>query len=326
VVCLYPDGGTSDVQRLQMVTESASNLKILGVKGNFDDTQRALKDLLSSDDFLKELSRRNIKLSAANSVNFGRIIFQIIYHVYSYLELVKRSIITIGDKIHTIVPSGNFGNALGAYYAKKAGLPIDKIIIASNVNNILTEWINNGKYDLRDRSLIKTDSPAMDILIGSNVERVLFDKFGAERTKELMSQLKNEGFYALEPDEILSIKEDFLALYSTDEEGRNAIAKYAGRGYLMDPHTAMCIKAYDLIREDGKPAVMYSTAEWTKFSSTVAKALDIDTKSDLEALEAISHKMKLKIPESIQILFEKSIVHTSVVEADKIREEMLSFL
>ena len=326
VACLYPAGGTSDVQRLQMVTEDASNLKVIGVKGNFDDTQQALKSLLSSDEFKEELAKKNLHLSAANSVNFGRIIFQIIYHIYAYLELVRKGTITLGDKIYTVVPSGNFGNALGAYYAKKAGLPIKKILIASNVNNILTELITEGVYDLRDRKLILTESPAMDILKSSNVERVLFDKFGPDRTKELMSSLDNEGVYRLTQDELRSLREDFDAIYSTDEEGERVIAEFANEGYIMDPHTATCLKAYNNLREDNTPTVINSTAEWTKFSKTVAKALGIDANNDIDAMKAISQKINIDIPKRIQELFHKKIVHDTIVDKDEIKQEMLKFL
>ena len=181
VACMYPIGGTSDVQRLQMVTEDAENLKVIGVKGDFDDTQNALKRLLASDSFKKKLKEKNIHLSAANSVNFGRIIFQTIYHIHSYLELVRQNAIEMGENVYLNVPSGNFGNALGGYYAMKMGLPVEKILIASNSNNILTQWISTGKYDLRTVSVIPTTSPAMDILISSNVERILFDMFGKDR-------------------------------------------------------------------------------------------------------------------------------------------------
>ena len=217
VACLYPDGGTSDVQKLQMVTEDADNLKIIGVKGNFDDTQHALKELLASEDFKAELKERNIKLSAANSVNFGRIIFQIIYHIHAYLEMVRAKNIKMGEKIYLVVPSGNFGNALGGYYAKKAGLPIEKMLIASNINNILTDWITTGAYDLTDRELILTESPAMDILKSSNIERVMFDKFGGKRTKELMDALVNDGKYQLSAEEQISLQEDFVATFSSDD-------------------------------------------------------------------------------------------------------------
>ncbi len=326
VACLYPAGGTSDVQRLQMVTEDAPNLKVIGVNGNFDDTQQALKTLLSSSDFKAELSRKNIHLSAANSVNFGRIIFQIIYHIYAYLELVRKGTITLGDEIYIVIPSGNFGNALGAYYAKKAGLPVKKILIASNVNNILTELINEGVYDIRERELILTESPAMDILKSSNVERVLYDKFGAQRTKELMSELDNNGIYRLNENELKSLREDFDAIYSTDEEGEKVIAEFAKEGYIMDPHTATCLKAYKELRDDDTPTVIHSTAEWTKFSKTVAKALGIKAESDIEAMKEISSRMKIAIPNKIEELFSKNIIHNTVVNKDDIKKEMLEFL
>jgi threonine synthase len=326
VACLYPDGGTSDVQKLQMVTEDSDNLKVMGIHGNFDDAQQALKSLLSSDDFRGELNQKDIKLSAANSVNFGRIIFQIIYHVHSYLELVRKGNIGLGDEVYLVVPSGNFGNALGAYYAKKAGLPVRKILIASNINNILTDLITTGVYDIRDRELVLTESPAMDILKSSNVERVLFDKFGAERTRELMNDLNNSEVYRLSDSELRELQEDFSAIYSDDKEGKEVIARYAQQGYIMDPHTATCIKAYNNLREDNLPTIIYSTAEWTKFSTTVAKALDMDVSGDEDALKNVSEMLDIKVPKMIEGLFEKPIAHTDVVSKEKIKEEMLAFL
>ncbi len=326
VACLYPEGGTSDVQRLQMVTEEAENLKVIGVKGNFDDTQHALKSLLASDAFRAELKAKGIKLSAANSVNFGRIIFQIIYHLYGYLELVRQDKIVLGEKVYLVVPSGNFGNALGAYYAKKAGLPVEKILIASNTNHILTDLINKGEYDIRERALKLTQSPAMDILKSSNVERVLFDKFGSHRTREMMMDLEEEGVYRLTAEELASLREDFDAVYSDDVEGRSFMAAYAEKNYIMDPHTATCIKAYRELRTEKLPAILCSTAEWTKFSMSVAEALEIVADNDLEALEKISQKTGLKIPPMISQLFSKPIVHDTVVEKEQIRGEMLSFL
>jgi len=326
VACLYPDGGTSDVQKLQMVTEDASNLKVIGVKGNFDDTQHALKELLASEDFKQELEARGIKLSAANSVNFGRIIFQIIYHIHSYLELVRQERITMGEAVYLVVPSGNFGNALGAYYAKKAGLPIKKILIASNINNILTEWINTGVYDINERALILTESPAMDILKSSNIERVMFDKFGAKRTKELMDDLNRENRFELSAKELASLQEDFSATFSNDEEGEAVIAEYAKKGYIMDPHTATCIKAYETLREEPITTILYSTAEWTKFSTTVSKALGHEVEGDLEALSWVSEYAKVEVPSMISELFSKPVIHTTVVEKEEIKGEMLNFL
>ncbi|MDM5272033.1 threonine synthase [Sulfurovum sp. zt1-1] len=326
VACLYPDGGTSDVQRLQMVTEDGENLKVIGVKGNFDDTQNTLKELLASEDFKAELKAHNIKLSAANSVNFGRIIFQIIYHIHSYLELVRKKAITMGEKIYLVVPSGNFGNALGAYYAKKAGLPIEKILISSNINNILTDWINKGEYDLTIRTLVQTESPAMDILKSSNVERIMYDKFGPERTKELMDELASNGKYKLTDDEVAAIQEDFSASFSDDAECENVIGVYANKGYIMDPHTATCMKAYQTLREKPLKTVVYSTAEWTKFSPAVSKALGKEVKGDIAALKEVSESANVNVPDMINALFDKPIKHTVVVDKENIKGEMLSFL
>jgi threonine synthase len=326
VACLYPDGGTSDVHRLQMVTEEADNLKVVGIHGNFDDAQQALKSLLSSEEFKAELGTKGIELSAANSVNFGRIIFQIMYHIHGYLELVRRGEIGLGDEVYLVIPSGNFGNALGAYYAKKAGLPVRKILIASNANNILTDLIRTGVYDIRERELILTESPAMDILKSSNVERVLFDKFGAQRTREWMEALNEEGVYRLEPEELRALQEDFAAVENTDAEGEAVIAEYAKQGYLMDPHTATCIKAHRTLREEPLPAILCSTAEWTKFSPTVAKAIGIEAEGDAQALTRVSEALDTPVPSMIRALFDKPIAHTTVVEKANIKEEMLAFL
>ncbi|CUV66558.1 Threonine synthase [Sulfurovum sp. enrichment culture clone C5] len=326
VVCLYPDGGTSDVQKLQMVTEDAKNLHVFGVVGDFDDTQNALKNLLASDEFNNTLKEKNIELSAANSVNFGRIIFQIIYHIYSYIKLVKSENINLGENIYIVVPSGNFGNALGGYYAKKMGLPIEKILITSNRNNILTDWIKEGSYDLTTRHLIQTISPAMDILKSSNVERILYDKFGDKRTKELMDELSDSGKYHLSNDEIGEIKKDFDASYSSDEECLEVIGEYAKKDYIMDPHTATCIKAYKTLREQKLQTVIYSTAEWTKFSPTVAKALGIDAKEDLKALDMVSKKANLKIPDMVLGLFDKPIIHNKIIDKNSIKDSILTIL
>jgi threonine synthase len=326
VACLYPDGGTSDVQRLQMVTEDASNLKVIGVKGDFDDTQNALKALLASEEFKEELKERGVKLSAANSVNFGRIIFQIIYHIHAYLELIRKDEINMGDRVYLVIPSGNFGNALGAYYAKKAGLPIEKILISSNINNILTDWIKTGVYDLTTRTLIQTESPAMDILKSSNIERILFDKFGDMRTKELMELLEKEGRFKLSNSELAILQEDFDASFSDDNECNSVIGEYAKNGYIMDPHTATAIGGYKTLRDKPLKTIIYSTAEWTKFSTAVAKALGSEISDDTDALKWVSDSENIAVPAMISALFSKPTIHTIVVEKESIREEMLNFL
>ena len=328
VVCLYPDGGTSDVQRLQMVCEDGENLKVLGIKGNFDDAQNALKSLLASNSFKAELEKDNIKLSAANSVNFGRIIFQIIYHFWSYLELIRQNAIKNGENIYLVVPSGNFGNVLGAYYAQKMGLNIEKLLVASNENNILTQWINTGVYDIREKSLKLTKSPAMDILKSSNIERVIFDLFGSSRTKELMENLNKNNIFTMTQDETKELQKYFSATFSNDSFGNTTIKEFLDSGYLMDPHTATCIKAYNDLREKPLKTVIYSTAEWTKFSPTVLNALKQDSQkySDKEALEEISTKFGATLPQSIKNLFNAKINHSLVINKENIESEIIKFI
>jgi threonine synthase len=327
VVCMYPNGGTSDVQRLQMVTMSENNLKVIGINGNFDDAQNALKELLASDDFKEVLNKKKIKLSAANSVNFGRIIFQIVYHFYSYLKLLQEESISLEEEINLIVPSGNFGNALGAYYAKKMGLPIKKIIIASNANNVLTQLITKGIYDIKDKKLIKTTSPAMDILKSSNVERVLFDLFGDKRTKELMQELELNGFYRLDNNELEEIQHHFSAICSTDLEVAKEIKNYAKKGYIMDTHTATCIKAYKELTKVDEVSVLYSTAQWTKFAPTVYGAIsDIAPLNDEEAIKKIENEFNVFAPKSIKELFKKKINHKTIVNKEDIKRAVSEFL
>lgn len=329
VVCLYPVGGTSDVQRLQMVTENAPNLKVIGIHGDFDDAQSALKSLLSDSRFQEALEKKGIRLSAANSVNFGRIIFQIMYHIWSYIGLLKEGAVQPGEKIYGIIPSGNFGNALGLYYAKEMGVPVEKIIIASNENHILTDFINTGKYDLRGRELKKTASPAMDILKSSNVERVLHHKFGAERTRELMDSLQKEHCFELTQNELECLQQDFDAVYSDDTECKQYIHRYVeDEDYLMDPHTATCIKAYETLKEKPLKAIAYSTAEWTKFSPTVLNALKEDdvTYKDSDSLQSVALHCNVDIPDSIRGLFEMPVIHTAEVEKTEIESTILSWL
>ena len=327
VVCLYPDGGTSDVQRLQMVSAAGENLKVLGIHGNFDDAQRALKSLLNSKEFHQSLKSQNIKLSAANSVNFGRIIFQIIYHVYAYTRLVKMGEITQGEKVYFTIPSGNFGNALGAYYAKKMGLPIEKILITSNINNILTELFTTGVYDISNRQLLKTTSPAMDILISSNVERLLYDLFGSERTKELMDALNSSNKYELTSKELAKLQESFDATFADDSFAKSTMRQVAQDGYILDPHTATCLKATPLMKKPLKN-ILCATAEWTKFAPTLFSALQgIErTHSDKVALEGVSNALHVRIPSMIQNLFHAPIKHDSIINKEDIQNIVLRFL
>ncbi|ASM38393.1 MAG: threonine synthase [Campylobacter sputorum] len=323
VVCLYPIDGTSEVQRLQMVTSKGKNLKVIGIKGNFDDAQRALKTLLNDEDFKEQLLKENLNLSAANSVNFGRILFQILYHLYVYAYLLFSKKIKDDESIDIIVPSGNFGNALGAYYAKKMGAKIGMIKIASNSNNILTEFFNTGVYDLRNKKLIKTMSPAMDILISSNVERLLFDKFGSVRTKELMDSLNKNKFYELSKDELKELQNDFMADFCTDEECAKFIKECAKDSNLIDPHTATCFK---MVQKD-KIGVITSTAQWVKFTPSMIKAIKneniIDEKKQMIKL---AKEFDAKIPKSILTLFDDKINHSDVVDQSEIKNTIIKWI
>lgn len=327
VACLYPQGGTSDVQRLQMVTECAPNLKVIGIEGNFDDAQSALKSMLASSSFKQQLVHKEIALSAANSVNFGRILFQIIYHLHAYLELVRQQVISMGERVYLNIPSGNFGNALAAYYAVKMGLPVERIVISSNANNVLTEWINTGRYQINDKSLIATTSPAMDILKSSNVERILFDLFGQQRTRGLMQQLDENGCYQLETDEVAQIQAIFAADFCSDEEGKTCIRQAFDDGYLMDPHTATCFKSWRSLCSKSLATIIYSTAEWTKFSPVIDQAINGNVGStDQQALKSIAQAADIDIPVAISDLFDKPICHDLVVDKRNIEEEVIRFI
>ena len=327
IVCLYPNEGTSDVQRLQMTTMDANNIKVFGINGDFDDAQTALKYLLNSQNFNDILKENNIHLSVANSVNFGRIIFQIIYHIYSYIYLYKLGLRKDNELIDLIVPSGNFGNILGAYYAKKANIPIRNLILSSNSNNVLEEFIKTGIYDIRNKKLIKTYSPAMDILKSSNVERLFFDLYGSKRTKELMYKLENEKFYSLSKEELSKLQGHFKASSCTDEEIKKFIKSSFLKGYLLDPHTATCLKAYYEVGDKNIPTVAYSTAEWTKFSPNILKSLEEESLSkEIDSLYLLAKKSNINIPAKISSLFNKKIVHKAIIEKEEIENKILNFI
>ena len=327
VACLYPAGGTSDVQRLQMVTENAPNLKVIGIRGNFDDAQAALKSLLSSASFNRRLEQLGIGLSAANSVNFGRILFQILYQFHGYLALRRRGEIDAGERVVVHIPSGNFGNALGAYFARRMGLPIERIVIASNANNVLTEWIDSGLYDQASRRLLTTTSPAMDILKSSNVERVLFDLFGPVRTRELMARLDADGSYRLSPAELERLRAIFAADCCADDEALGYIREWFADGYLMDPHTATCFKSCRKPEFAGYANIVYSTAEWTKFAPVVDRALNGQAgRDDRTALAAIADTAGIAVPPVIAGLFDKPVAHPQVIDKQDIEREILAFL
>ncbi len=329
VVCMYPNGGTSDIQRLQMVSDSDTNHKILAIDGNFDDAQSALKRLLACDEFKNKLQQNNIYLSVANSVNFGRIAFQIIYHIYTYTKLLANGTIKNGESVRVIVPSGNFGNALGAYYAKAMGVNISKIVICTNQNNVLSDFINKGIYDLRDKKLIKTNSPAMDILKSSNVERVLYELFGSQRTAQLAKEFEQNNFYQLSNSEIEKLQQTFEAFSSDDEDCKKSIAKcYEQNKYIIDPHTATAFKAYNNKTNNNEVNIICSTAHWGKFAPFVADALGNQDAniSDAKACEFIANKSGIQIPTFVDELLKANTKEPKIINTNDLSDEILEFL
>lgn len=324
VICLYPDGGTSQVQGLQMQTASAPNLKTLGIVGDFDTAQSLLKSLLNSQDFTDKIAQKGYKLSAANSVNFGRIAFQIIYYIWGYLTLVRQGAMKWGEKLAVSVPSGNFGNALGAFLAKCMGLPLGQIIIASNQNNILTELITSGVYDIAGRSLSKSISPAMDILKSSNVERVLFYLYGDTRTKELQESLESTSRYALSGDELEKLQEHFCAWWGDDTKAREMIRTAFDKGYILDPHTALAYGAHCAINPSQKTLVC-ATAEWSKFAPSVVEAIFGKRVDDKQAIQ-IMLDAGASIGAGITELFSKPKLHTQVLEKEQVEGAILQWL
>ena len=274
----YPEDGVSPMQKLQMITQSGANTHVMGVKGNFDDAQTGVKNIFADSALNQQLADKGYVLSSANSINIGRLVPQIVYYFYSYAMLLRTEAIQLGDEINFAVPTGNFGNILACYYAKLMGLPVGKLICASNKNNVLTDFFDSGKY-VAKRTFFKTISPSMDILISSNLERLLFDLAGKNSIEisRLMNQLREDGEYQV-PDSMSSrLKELFYANFADDFKTKATIsAVYREYGYLMDPHTAVAKYVYDMYQEaseDENPVVIVSTASPYKFVQDVYSAV-----------------------------------------------------
>lgn len=325
VACLYPAKGTSDVQRLQMSTQDSPNLKVLPIIGNFDDAQHSLKTLIQDPSFLSFLNANGFKLSVSNSVNFGRIAFQIIYHIWGYLDLVKKGEIKLGEEIYSVIPSGNFGNALGAFYAKWMGLPCKKIIIASNANHILTDFIQSGIYDISCRTLLQTLSPAMDILKSSNIERMLFTLFGSEQTKQWMESLNTHKLYTLNQEQKSKMQTFFDADFCSDTECLQTLKELAQKGLILDPHTANAYAVAKKLPKSHK-ILIASTAEWSKFSPTIAYAISKEKWEDQKALDFLSLEFNLSIPKGIQSLFSQQEKSSKPIEIQNIQKEIMDWL
>jgi threonine synthase len=332
IIVFYPKDGVSPIQEKQMVTQKGENAYVIGIKGNFDDAQTGVKNMFSDEELAKQMEAAGYQFSSANSINIGRLVPQIVYYVYSYARLVSNNVVTKGTPMNVVVPTGNFGNILAAYYAKQMGLPIKKLICASNENKVLFDFFQTGTYD-KNREFILTSSPSMDILISSNLERLIHKIAGndAEKCAELMNALSTEGKYSI-TEEMKENLSDFVGVYATETEAANSIRRlYKDTGYVMDPHTAVAAQGYYKYIEstdDRTPTVIASTASPFKFTRTVMNAIDpaYDSKSDFELVDELSKISRTKVPNAIEEIRTAPVLHDTVCEKEGMLAEVKKIL
>lgn len=329
IIVFYPENGVSKIQKLQMQTQDGNNVDVAAINGNFDDAQTGVKTIFSDKEYAKILEQNGFMLSSANSINWGRLVPQIIYYFSAYCNLLRNDEIALGEPVNFVVPTGNFGNILAAYYAKEMGLPINKLVCASNKNNILTDFINTGVYD-RNRSFFTTSSPSMDILISSNLERLLFHITGEDdvRVKIWMNNLKENGRYEVPEITKDKIKQIFWAGFCNDSETSETIKNVKENyGYVIDTHTAVAKNVYDqYVAETGDnlKSIIVSTASPFKFAGSVLNAFADDSetvgKDDFELLDILSQKAELVLPQSLSALRTKPVMFKTTCEKDELYE------
>lgn len=319
IIVFYPHRGVSALQELSMITQEGNNVGVYVMQGNFDDVQRSVKETFNDKAFNEKLlKKKNVVLSSANSINWARLFPQIFYHVKSYLDLVSEKVIKLGDEIDIAVPTGNFGNILSAYYTKIIGIPIRKLICANNENNVYTEFLKTGIYDIRNRKLIDTPSPAMNILIGSNLERLLYELIhDSKQVNSWLEQLKNGNYFKIDVKTLGKIKKDFYADWVSNEDCLKTIKKvFNDTGYLLDPHTAVAqtvVTRYQKKYGSDVPIVVCSTAHWAKFPKDVYQALTgifPDDDNEFKIIDQITRLIPgVKVPKNIRSLKDKKIRH-----------------
>ena len=332
IIVFYPKNGVSPIQEKQMVTQKGDNTYVIGIKGNFDDAQTGVKKIFGDKELEKEMAEAGFQFSSANSINIGRLVPQMVYYVYAYTRLVADGTIKAGDKINVVVPTGNFGNILAAYYAKEMGLPIAKFICASNDNKVLYDFFTTGTYD-RNREFILTTSPSMDILISSNLERLIYKIAGNDAVKnsELMKSLSSTGVYTI-TDEMKKRLEEFAGGYATESETAATIKRiYESDNYIIDTHTAVAATVYDkYVKETGDttPTVIASTASPYKFTRSVMNAIDseYDSKSDFELVDELSKLSKVKVPQAIEDIRTAPVLHDTVCDKEDMLKVVKGFL
>ncbi len=319
ILVFYPSDGVSPMQKLQMCTQEGKNVAVSAISGNFDDAQSGVKRIFTDPAIIAKLKENGMAFSSANSINWGRLAPQIVYYFSAYCDLVKDGKINCGDKINVVVPTGNFGNILAAYYAKEMGLPVKKLICASNSNSVLTEFLTTGTYD-RNRKFYTTISPSMDILISSNLERLLYSLAGSEKVKEWMKLLSTEGKYTVDGETLAKIKELFAAGCCDDDKTKATIAKiYNENGYLCDTHTGVAVAVYeDYVASTGDdiPTVIASTASPFKFSKAVLEAVE-GKASDLNEFDMVTKLAEItgnECPSQLAGLRDKQVRFTGCCE------------
>ncbi|MBE6691815.1 MAG: threonine synthase [Ruminococcaceae bacterium] len=315
----YPVDGVSNIQKKQMASQKGSNVDVVSIKGNFDDAQSGVKKIFADESAKEMLAENGYFFSSANSINWGRLAPQIVYYVSAYCDLLAEGELNYGDLLDITVPTGNFGNILAAYIAKKMGLPLGKLVCASNCNDILTDFINTGVYDKR-REFFTTVSPSMDILISSNLERLLYFTAGAEKTKECMDKLASEGIYNLDSHVMDEIRKDFAGYACSEEETKATIYEFFKKyGYLCDTHTAVAANAaLKFEKESQNKMLVVSTASPYKFAPAVLSALGEEVPSDdFDALEKLNAVTKVAIPENLANLRSAEVRFTKVINPDE---------
>ncbi len=341
IIVFYPEHGVSRTQKQQMVTQEGGNVSVAAVRGNFDDAQTGVKRIFADAEFAAALEKSGWRLSSANSINFGRLLPQIIYYFHAYFSLVRADRISMGAKVNFVVPTGNFGDILAAYYAFKSGLPVGRLICAANSNNVVSDFIRTGFYDA-NREFTVTVSPAMDILISSNLERLIYDMSGEDEkaTARRMMELSKQGCYNVDRGTLAAITSVFWSDFATEEETKETIAEiYREYGYLADPHTAVGINVYDkyvISTGDITPTVAVSTASPFKFTGCVAEALAASGIPEFRQTTGIDDEFRLprllssltgkSVPEPLADLDRRPVLHTGVCGADRMKDWVTEYI
>lgn len=332
IIVFYPKNGVSRVQELQMVTQKGDNTSVVAIHGNFDNAQSGVKAMFENKELEKELNEAGYQFSSANSINIGRLVPQVVYYVYAYAKLLQNEEIAEDEEINVVVPTGNFGNILAAYYAKNMGIPIAKLICASNENKVLYDFFQTGTYD-RNREFVLTTSPSMDILISSNLERLIYKISGEDARKDtdLMTELKTKGSYAI-TGEMKANLADFAAGYATEEQVAKTIHDiYEDTGYVMDTHTAVAATVYKAYRKDSKDdrkTVIASTASPYKFAGSVMSAIDPKYKGqdDFKLIEELQKVSGTEIPNAIKEIMNAEIRHNTECDVDQMEQTVKNIL